>query len=113
MKTGFLIFFIVLSVSFAIAYLALVDKIKSLNIELFKMHMANTVAAGIITDLPDNEAAHDIHKENFIKFLSDSRNWAYEYIESSQKEIREVAEELHKRGLDNYAERLFSLLPEK
>jgi putative ribosome biogenesis GTPase RsgA len=27
---------------------------------------------------------NDIHKENFIKFISDSRDWAYEYIESVQ-----------------------------
>jgi hypothetical protein len=26
----------------------------------------------------------DVHKENFIKFLSDSRDWAYEYIEDVQ-----------------------------
>ena len=113
METGFLIFFIVLSVSFAVAYLALVDKVKTLNLELFKLHMLNTVATGIISDLPDGEVAHDIHKENFIKFLSDSRNWAYEYIENSQKEIKELAEDLQKDGLDTYAKRLFALLPEK
>jgi hypothetical protein len=27
---------------------------------------------------------NDVHKENFIKFISDSRDWAYEYIESVQ-----------------------------
>jgi hypothetical protein len=27
----------------------------------------------------------EIHKENFIKFLSDSRDWAYLYIEDVQK----------------------------
>lgn len=26
----------------------------------------------------------DVHKENFIKFLSDSRDWAYLYIEDVQ-----------------------------
>jgi len=31
-------------------------------------------------DQKDNEA----HKENFIKFISDSRDWAYEYIEDVQ-----------------------------
>ena len=28
---------------------------------------------------------NDIHKENFIKFLSDSRDWAFTYIEDVQK----------------------------
>jgi len=32
------------------------------------------------TDDKDN----DVHQENFIKFLSDSRDWAYQYIEDVQ-----------------------------
>lgn len=31
----------------------------------------------------------DIHQENFIKFLSDSRDWAFDYIDQSQKQIKE------------------------
>lgn len=27
---------------------------------------------------------NSVHQENFIKFISDSRDWAYEYIESVQ-----------------------------
>ena len=53
-----------------------------------------------------------IHKENFIKFLSDSRDWAFEYIERSQQTIKEVSDELKVKGLDNYSDRLMSLLPE-
>lgn len=53
-----------------------------------------------------------IHKENFIKFLSDSRNWAFEYIEKSQQTIKEVSEELRIKGLDNYSKKLLALLPE-
>ena len=52
-----------------------------------------------------------LHKENFIKFLSDSRDWAFEYIEKSQQTIKEVSEELNKQGLVNYSDRLISLLP--
>jgi hypothetical protein len=53
-----------------------------------------------------------IHKENFIKFLSDSRDWAFEYIEKSQQTIKEVSDELKIKGLNNYSEKLLSLLPE-
>ena len=53
-----------------------------------------------------------VHKENFIKFLSDSRDWAFEYIEKSQKTIKEVSDELKNKGLDNYSEKLLALLPE-
>ena len=61
--------------------------------------------AGISDDL--------IHKENFIKFLSDSRDWAFQYIEESQKTIKEVSEELKSKGLHNYSNKLLSLLPPK
>lgn len=53
-----------------------------------------------------------VHKENFIKFLSDSRDWAFEYIEQSQKTIKEVSEELKDKGLNSYSEKLLALLPE-
>ena len=53
-----------------------------------------------------------VHKENFIKFLSDSRDWAFEYIETSQKTIKEVSEELKNKGLTIYSDRLTLLLPE-
>lgn len=30
----------------------------------------------------------DVHKENFIKFLSDSRDWAFSYIEDVQNKLK-------------------------
>jgi hypothetical protein len=41
-------------------------------------------------DNKDNE----IHKENFIKFLSDSRDWAYLYIEDVQKGLTSFVNEI-------------------
>ena len=35
----------------------------------------------------NKELDSDTHKENFIKFLSDSRDAAYEYIETTQEAI--------------------------
>ena len=57
-------------------------------------------------------SADSVHKENFIKFLSDSRDWAFEYIEKSQQTIKEVSDELRVKGLDNYSDKLLALLPE-
>jgi hypothetical protein len=56
-------------------------------------------------------SADSVHKENFIKFLSDSRDWAFEYIEQSQKTIKEVSDDLKNKGLDDYSKKLLSLLP--
>lgn len=50
-----------------------------------------TVAYSKIEDLislkQNTELDNDVHKENFIKFLSDSRDWAYQYIENVQSEL--------------------------
>ncbi len=59
-----------------------------------------------------NMSDDTLHKENFIKFLSDSRDWAFEYIEQSQKTIKEVSEELQNQGLNIYSKKLLALLPE-
>ena len=59
-----------------------------------------------------NMSDDTIHKENFIKFLSDSRDWAFEYIEKSQQTIKEVSDDLKVKGLDNYSNKLMALLPE-
>ena len=32
----------------------------------------------------DHKIDNNVHKESFIKFLSDSRDWAYEYIQQVQ-----------------------------
>lgn len=36
-----------------------------------------------------DEKDNDVHKENFIKFISDSRDWAFEYIEEFQAGLDE------------------------
>lgn len=38
--------------------------------------------------------SNDVHKENFIKFLSDSRDWAFTYIEDVQKGLVKFVEEV-------------------
>lgn len=52
-------------------------RIKVLAISLVKVE-------DFINSTKKDEKDNDVHKENFIKFLSDSRDWAYEYIEDVQ-----------------------------
>jgi hypothetical protein len=114
MRTGFLIFFATTSISLSVAYLSLFDKLKKCNLALTQMFLKNEGLKEIILQNKniDNQSEDGIHKENFIKFLSDSRDWAFEYIETSQKTIKEVSEELRDKGLNDYSEKLMSLLPE-
>ncbi len=96
MKTGLLIFFIVLSVSFAISYLTVSYKLRSLSLTSAQLFLENfklnQQAESVKTnqELTDN----DIHRENFIKFLSDSRDWAFTYIEDVQKGLVKFVEEV-------------------
>ena len=115
MKTVLLIFFATMSISLSIAYLSLFDKLKKCNLALTKLFLENEGLKEVIFQNKniDSQSEDGIHKENFIKFLSDSRDWAFEYIETSQKTIKEVSEELKNKGLNNYSEKLLALLPEK
>lgn len=48
-----------------------------------------------LSSLKDNDDMNnDVHKENFIKFLSDSRDWAYEYIQDVQNGLEKFINEI-------------------
>jgi len=75
------------SASFLFLYFKSLQQLRSLTkatVDLFFktqiLEQTNTLSA---------EESQDIHKENFIKFLSDSRDWAFDYIDKSQKQIKE------------------------
>ena len=114
METVLLIFFATLSLSFGIAYLAVFSQLKKSNILAAELFIKNKALEEINNQLQQQDFSSDAetHKENFIKFLSDSRDWAFEYIEKSQTTIKEVSKELEKNGLKIYSDKLSSLLPD-
>lgn len=75
----------IVSISFAIAYSITLKKLARLTQECAKLFIDNkTLEEFISTNNIEFKNDSDIHKENFIKFLSDSRDWAFEYIEEVQ-----------------------------
>jgi hypothetical protein len=42
----------------------------------------------------DSMSDQEVHKENFIKFLSDSRDWAFEYIEDVQSGLIKFVDDI-------------------
>ena len=42
----------------------------------------------------DHKIDNNVHKESFIKFLSDSRDWAYEYIETVQSGLNKFVSDV-------------------
>jgi hypothetical protein len=113
MRTSLLIFFATMSISLSIAYISLFDKLKKCNIAITKLFLENEGLKEIVFQNrnTDSQSEDVIHKENFIKFLSDSRDWAFEYIENSQKIIKEVSEDLKIKGFEEQSNKLMLLLP--
>ena len=114
MEMIFLVFFATLSFSFGLSYWATFDKLKKSNLLLAELFIKTRALEELNSQVNNGISMSDdtIHKENFIKFLSDSRDWAFEYIEKSQQTIKEVSDELRVKGLDNYSDKLLALLPE-
>jgi hypothetical protein len=78
------------SVSFAMAYFSVLKRLNTISKAFARMVVLNSTmqeAFEASLQSPVSKEDQDIHKENFIKFLSDSRDWAFEYIEDVQKQL--------------------------
>ncbi len=96
MKDAILIFSIVLSVSFAVSYMAVLYQLKNLKLSFAKVFLENITLIDNAEKLQSSRelSENDIHRENFIKFLSDSRDWAFTYIEDVQNGLNKFVEEI-------------------
>ena len=90
-----LILISVFGLSFFIAYLYTARQLR-----ITTQHLAETIllylssAESLAESNKDQPDIDKTHKESFIKFLSDSRDWAFEYIEKTQKTITRFIEEV-------------------
>ena len=90
------------SISFFIAYIHAAINLKkttAMLTEIILVHLATTNS--VPESIKNPISPDDIHKENFIKFLSDSRDWAYQYIEDVQGGIKKFMNEVEPQ-LDYY-----------
>jgi hypothetical protein len=71
-----------LTVSFAIAYSVTLYRVTKINQAFTKLFISHESLQDFITK----------NNVEFIKFLSDSRDWAYQYIEDVQKSIDSIVE---------------------
>ena len=96
------ILLICFSLLFFIAYLYTSNQLK-----LSTQYLAETMLLYLASEenQKDNinidQPQETIHKENFIKFLSDSRDWAYQYIEDVQKGLNKFVTEVD-RDIDYF-----------
>ena len=89
MKDIFIVVFATLSVCFAMSYMLVLRQSIKLKKDISKLFIENTLLQEYVDLTKSTKIKEDsddsIHKENFIKFLSDSRDWAFSYIENVQK----------------------------
>lgn len=110
MENILLIVFVTLSVSFAAAYVSVLLNSRKLKKDLKKLFIENSLLQEYV-NVTQGEGSkfsseESIHKENFIKFLSDSRDWAYQYIEDVQKGLNSFINKTkpHVEYFDKYGE---------
>jgi hypothetical protein len=86
----------IISLSFMIAYVAIVRRLNTVSEGFAKLLMTYNMMLDDVEDKNKFLSAddHDVHKENFIKFLSDSRDWAFDYIEEVQSGLKKFIEEV-------------------
>ena len=85
-----------LSVCFIIAYSLLLKKFIDMKGKATKLLFDNFTLEKIIELQNDEDLKSDqsVHKENFLKFISESRDWAFNYIEDVQKGISQFVNEV-------------------
>lgn len=80
---------------FIVAYSTAFTKISNLNKQCAKLIIDNAALTKIIDDgLSSYKDDQEVHKENFIKFLSESRDWAFTYIEEVQSGLEEFVNDI-------------------
>ena len=90
-----LIFLAVFGLSFFIAYLYTAKQLKTTTKYLAEstlLYLASVEStSNSAASLTENEK---VHNEGFIKFLSDSRDWAFQYIEEVQTGLQKFVQEV-------------------
>lgn len=63
-------------------------KLSSTTLELIKANIDKTIISKKLTELSEEKnKTQDQSSEAFLKFVSDSRDWAYQYIDDVQKSL--------------------------
>lgn len=63
-------------------------KLSSTTVELIKAHLDKTIISEKLLEVSKNvEQREDSSSEAFLKFVSDSRDWAYQYIDDVQSSL--------------------------
>lgn len=102
------------SLSFLVAYIRTSKKLATVSAGLANLYLNYTaLMEAKMSDDGSTETVDQIHKENFIKFLSDSRDWAFTYIEDVQDGLEKFIQEVepHIEYYDQYGIVIEGMIP--
>ena len=85
----------IISISFFIGLVSAIKKLRTVSEGFSQLFMTYNALREVL-ELKEEayKSEDDIHKENFIKFLSDSREWAFGYIEDVQIGLKKFISEV-------------------
>lgn len=100
---------------FFVAYIITLKTLMKTKKLLTKEMLDNFTMLQLLEDAkPKEQTDSEVHNENFIKFLSDSRDWAFQYIEDVQSGLAEFVDSIEKdiEYFDNFGDVLSTNRPD-
>ena len=82
------------SLYFSIYFYSSQKKIKNIETKFLKLYEDYQNLQKIFKNSNEFKSDNEFHKDNFIKFLSDSRDWAFEYIDDVQQGMNKFINEI-------------------
>lgn len=80
---------------------------------VIELHIERSALEDMISDQAINNSSTTDQGDGFIKFLSESREWAFNYIDDVQNAILVLKEKYdNNKALDESLQKLFGMLPE-
>ncbi len=69
-------------------------KLSKATVELLKAHLDKAIISETLSKVKETEGRADSSSEAFLKFVSDSRDWAYQYIDEVQSGINKFVTDI-------------------
>jgi hypothetical protein len=90
--------FLIFIVSFfvlLVKHVKLNIKVTGLTLDLLRVHLDKTIISEKLSELTiENDNKKDPTSEAFLKFVSDSRDWAYQYIDEVQESLNKFISDI-------------------
>jgi len=102
--------------SISVGYLTLSYSFTKIRKQYEKLFIDMLVLEKYVNEIEASQIKDDenVHRENFVKFLSDSRDWAYQYIEEVQSGLSKFISDVdsHIVHFDKYGDTISTERPD-